>query len=70
MSLRSPAGANLLDDDGLDVLDENHHGTESSTNSHYMNLLSRTVSVINNGPGQGGTWHHPRQDVVENVRTS
>jgi beta-lactamase superfamily II metal-dependent hydrolase len=52
---------------GLEVLYVNHHGSESSSNSDYMNLLTPTVAVINTGPGQGGTWHHPRIDVVESV---
>lgn len=40
---------------------------ESSTNRDYMNLLSPTVAVINTRPGQGGSWHHPRISVVEDV---
>jgi beta-lactamase superfamily II metal-dependent hydrolase len=42
-------------------------GSESSTNCDYMNMLTLTVAVINIGPGQGGNFHHPRSDVVENV---
>ena len=52
---------------GLEVLDVNHHGSESSSNSEYMNRLSPTVAVINTGPGQDSDWHHPRIDVVERV---
>lgn len=57
----------LLSEHGLEVLDVNHHGSESSSNRDYMNLLNPTLAVINTGPGQGGTWHHPRIDVVESV---
>ncbi len=52
---------------GVDVLHVNHHGSESSTNSDYMNLLKPAVAVIPVGAGQAGSWHHPRQDVVESV---
>jgi beta-lactamase superfamily II metal-dependent hydrolase len=57
----------MLGAGGVEVLDVNHHGSESSTNVEYMNLLSPTVAVINTGPGQGGSFHHPRADVVERV---
>ena len=53
--------------DGIEVLDVNHHGSESSTNHEYMNRLTPTVAVINTGSGQGSNFRHPRVDVVENV---
>jgi beta-lactamase superfamily II metal-dependent hydrolase len=67
VSLMPGGGASLLTADGVEVLDVNHHGSESSTNHQYMNLLSPAVAVINVGSGQGSTYHHPRIDVVENV---
>ena len=66
-SLMPGGGAALLTADGVEVLDVNHHGSESSTNSDYMNLLTPAVAAINVGAGQGGTFHHPRIDVVEGV---
>ena len=57
----------LLSDEGVDVLHINHHGSESSTNSDYMNLLKPEVATINVGSGQGYNWYHPRKDVVDNV---
>lgn len=64
----TPGGANpLLGVDGVEVLHVNHHGSESSTNSDYMNLLNPKVAMISVGAGQSSTWHHPRQDVVDNV---
>jgi len=57
----------LLTVEGVDVLHVNHHGSESSTNSDYMNLLKPEVATINVGLGQGYNWYHPRKDVVDNV---
>ncbi|RMH87867.1 MAG: PKD domain-containing protein [Calditrichaeota bacterium] len=63
-----PGGANpLLSSFGVEVLHVNHHGSESSTNSDYMNLLTPAVAMISVGAGQGSTWNHPRIDVVEHV---
>jgi len=63
-----PGGATaMLTVHGVEVLDVNHHGSESSTNHEWMNLLSPTLAVINTGPGQGTSYHHPREDVVEKV---
>ena len=45
ISLTSAGGANLLTDDGVEVMDVNHHGSESSTNRDYMNLLTPTVAA-------------------------
>lgn len=67
VALMPGGGAALLGPDGVEVLDVNHHGSESSTNHEYMNLLSPRLAVINVGAGQGSTYHHPRHDVVENV---
>jgi hypothetical protein len=67
LSLLPGGGAALLSADGVEVLDVNHHGSESSTNHEWMNLLTPRVAVINVGAGQGSTYHHPRKDVVEQV---
>jgi beta-lactamase superfamily II metal-dependent hydrolase len=66
-SLMPGGGAALLTADGVEVLDVNHHGSESSTNSDYMNLLTPSVAAINVGAGQGGSFAHPRIDIVEDV---
>ncbi|NNL54002.1 MAG: hypothetical protein HKP32_02485, partial [Woeseia sp.] len=64
----TPGGAwQMLSNEGVDVLHVNHHGSESSTNSDYMNLLKPELAVIPVGAGQGGTWHHPRKDILEEV---
>jgi beta-lactamase superfamily II metal-dependent hydrolase len=63
-----PGGANpLLTIYGVEVAHVSHHGSESSTNSDYMNLMSPTVACISVGDGQATNWYHPRQDVVDNV---
>jgi beta-lactamase superfamily II metal-dependent hydrolase len=63
-----PAGANpLLSAYGLEVAHVGHHGSESSTNSDYMNILTPAVGCISVGDGQGSNWYHPRIDVVDNV---
>lgn len=66
-ALMPGGGAALLTADGVEVLDVNHHGSESSTNSDYMNLLTPAVAAINVGAGQGGSFAHPRIDIVEEV---
>jgi beta-lactamase superfamily II metal-dependent hydrolase len=64
----TPGGAwPQLSAEGVDVLHVNHHGSESSTNSDWMNRLKPEVALISVGAGQGSTWHHPRKDVVEKV---
>ena len=64
----TPGGtAGVLSEDGVDVLHVNHHGSESSSNSDWMNLLRPEVAIISVGAGQGGNFHHPRIAVVENV---
>ncbi len=63
-----PAGDNpLLSAYGVEVVHVAHHGSESSTNSDYMNILTPKVACISVGSGQGTGWAHPRIDVVENV---
>jgi beta-lactamase superfamily II metal-dependent hydrolase len=63
-----PAGPSpLLTSYGVEVAHVGHHGSESSTNSDYMNTLSPQVAPIGVGTGQGTNWYHPRIDVVENV---
>jgi len=57
----------LLSQYGIEIAHVGHHGSESSTNSDYMNLLSPTTACISVGSGQGTDWFHPRIDVVENV---
>jgi beta-lactamase superfamily II metal-dependent hydrolase len=63
-----PAGDNpMLSAYGVEVAHVGHHGSESSTNKDYMNLLTPKVAAISVGDGQGTDWFHPRIDVVENV---
>jgi beta-lactamase superfamily II metal-dependent hydrolase len=57
----------LLFASGVEVLHVNHHGSESSTNHEYMNLLTPKVAIIQTGSGQGETYNHPRKDVVDKV---
>jgi beta-lactamase superfamily II metal-dependent hydrolase len=64
----SPGGDSpLISAGGIDVLNVNHHGSESSTNKNWMNLSHPALAVISTGDGQGGTFHLPRIDVVEKV---
>lgn len=64
----TPGGAApMLSLHGVDVLHVDHHGSESSTNSTWMNLLRPEVAVISVGAGQGGNFEHPRRAVVEGV---
>lgn len=63
-----PGGAApLVAANGIDVLHVNHHGSESSTNTNWMNLARPTVAVISTGAGQSATFQLPRIDVVEHV---
>jgi beta-lactamase superfamily II metal-dependent hydrolase len=63
-----PAGSSpMLSQYGLEVAHVGHHGSESSTNSDYMNVFTPAVACISVGAGQGIDWFHPRIDVVENV---
>lgn len=64
----SPGGASpLISAGGIDVLNVNHHGSESSTNKNWMNLSQPAVAVISTGSGQSSTFELPRIDVVEHV---
>lgn len=64
----SPGGAfPLISSGGIDVLNVNHHGSESSTNKNWMNLSQPAVAVISTGSGQSSGWDLPRIDVVEHV---
>jgi len=67
----SPGGASpLISSGGIDVLNVNHHGSESSTNKNWMNLSAPALAVIATGDGQSTDWHLPRIDVVEHVLRS
>lgn len=57
----------LLSQQGVEVMHVAHHGSESSTNSTFMNRLTPGVACISVGAGQDSSYAHPRQDVVENV---
>ena len=64
----SPGGSTpLISTGGIDVLVANHHGSESSTNSTYMNRTRPTVALIGVGAGQSSNFALPRRSVVENV---
>lgn len=64
----SPGGAvPLISSGGIDVLNVNHHGSESSTNKNWMNLSQPAVAVISTGSGQSSNFELPRIDVVEHV---
>ena len=67
----SPGGAfPMISSGGIDVLNVNHHGSESSTNKNWMNLSQPAVAVISTGSGQSTGWDLPRIDVVEHVLLS
>ena len=58
----------LLDrNKGIEVLHVSHHGSESSTNSAFMNLMSPSLAVISVGQNQSSNYQHPRYDVVDRV---
>ena len=64
----SPGGAfPMVSAGGIDVLNVNHHGSESSTNKNWMNLSQPAVAVISTGAGQSSGFELPRIDVVEHV---
>lgn len=63
-----PGGAApLVPANGIDVLHVNHHGSESSTNTNWMNLARPSLAVISTGAGQSTSYQLPRIDVVEHV---
>jgi beta-lactamase superfamily II metal-dependent hydrolase len=64
----SPGGvAPKISAGGIDVLNVNHHGSESSTNINWMNKSVPAVAIIATGDGQSAGWDLPRIDVVEHV---
>ena len=64
----SPGGAfPMISAGGIDVLNVNHHGSESSTNKNWMNLSQPAVALISTGAGQSSGFELPRIDVVEHV---
>ncbi|HBZ00662.1 MAG TPA: hypothetical protein DEO84_04985 [candidate division Zixibacteria bacterium] len=63
-----PGGAHpLLTSYGVEVIHVNHHGSESSTNPDYMNLLTPRFACIATGSGQSPDYMFPRHDVVDHV---
>jgi hypothetical protein len=54
----------LLPEEGVDVLQVNHHGSKSSTNAYWMKRLKPEVAVISVGPNGYG---HPTEVVVDGV---
>jgi beta-lactamase superfamily II metal-dependent hydrolase len=60
----------LLTSDGVEVIHVNHHGSESSTNSTQMNLLTPAVACIATGSGQSPDYMFPRHDILNNVLLS
>ena len=64
----SPGGAfPLISAGGIDVMNVNHHGSESSTNANWMNGSRPAVAVIATGAGQSSNFQLPRIAVVEHV---
>lgn len=51
---------------GVDVMHVAHHGSESSTSASYYNMMKPEVGVISVGK-KNKSYHHPREDVVDNV---
>ena len=61
----TPGGAApLLSALGVDVLHVNHHGSESSTNCHWMALLQPELALISVGPNSQG---NPESVVVDDI---
>jgi beta-lactamase superfamily II metal-dependent hydrolase len=64
----SPGGAwPLISSGGVDVINVNHHGSESSTNMNWMNYSRPAVAIVPTGAGQASNWFLPRIDVVDKV---
>jgi len=57
----------LVSSYGVEILHVNHHGSESSTNADYMNILTPRFACIAVGSGQSADYMFPRRDVVDNV---
>ncbi len=63
-----PGGTHpILSSYGVEVLHVNHHGSESSMNANYMNILTPKFGCIATGYGQSASYMFPRHDVVDNV---
>lgn len=61
----TPGGAApLLSAFGVEVLHVNHHGSEASTNCHWMSLLNPDVALISTGPNSQG---NPEPEVVDEI---
>jgi beta-lactamase superfamily II metal-dependent hydrolase len=64
----SPGGAHpLLSAYGVEALHVNHHGSESSMNANFMNILTPKFGCISTGSGQSASYMFPRHDIVDNV---
>lgn len=64
----SPSGAApMISSGGIDVLNINHHGSESSTNNNWFDYSAPAVAIIPTGAGQNTGWDLPRVDIVHNV---
>ena len=62
----SPGGANpLISAGGIDVMHVNHHGSESSSNPTYFNMVKPAVAIAGVGAGESSGWDLPRIKVVE-----
>ena len=53
----------LIEDDAqdVDVYHVNHHGAQTSSESHFMGVIKPTVAIVSNGSLHG----HPRRTVIE-----
>ena len=61
----TPGGdAPMLPSSGVEVLHVNHHGSEASTNCHWMSLLNPDVALISVGPNSQG---NPEPVVVDDI---
>jgi len=60
-------GSPLPSSEGVDVLAISHHGGESSTGCAWMNLLKPEVALVSVGDGQGGSFNHPRINVIDGI---
>ncbi len=54
----------LEEENGVDVIHVNHHGSAGSSSATYVNSLKHELAVINGGTGYG----HPRRDAVDRLR--
>lgn len=53
----------------VDVLRINHHGSETSSNSTFLEALDPTVAIISvgNGGSNRSRFHHPRRSVLDRL---